>query len=102
MQPLLIDEDAVIRFKGNGIVNSLYRLCCDNLKFGMNEIVGHGGYTEEDLSQFAQLLGYSVDGYGELDYVSKKSIRKADKKADKLREIKSLAGSGMGVSKGNE
>jgi hypothetical protein len=34
--------------------------------------------------QLAQLIGYSVSGYGDLSYASRKSVRLADEIAEKL------------------
>jgi hypothetical protein len=39
-------------------------------------------FSREDREQFAQLIGYSVSGFGELSYCSKKSVQLADTIAD--------------------
>jgi hypothetical protein len=64
LQPL-VTVDGVLRFKENGLVQHLLK---------------HGGLTlndlaqldvpDEDRAQFAQLIGYSLSGFGELSYVS--------------------------------
>lgn len=59
------------RFKENKIVS----YCLDN-ETNMNELAMID-FTQEDREQFAQLIGYSVSGYGELDYVSDESYSKA-------------------------
>jgi hypothetical protein len=35
------------------------------------------GFSDEDQEHFAQLIGYSIGGYGELSYVSDESYRAA-------------------------
>lgn len=64
MQPIEIDDHGTARFKANKVVRHL---------------LVHGGislndlamveFTCEDQEQFAQLIGYSVGGFGELSYV---------------------------------
>lgn len=38
----------------------------------------------DEQQQFAQLIGYSVSGYGDLSYVTLTNIRKADRRAAKV------------------
>lgn len=64
-QPTYIDEREVQRFKPNNIVLHL-------LKYGgidLNQIA-RLDFPIEDRIQFAQLIGYSVSGWGTLSYVS--------------------------------
>lgn len=42
-------------------------------------------FSKEDREQFAQLIGYSVVGFGELDYVSNAAYEKALAAAKKLQ-----------------
>ena len=42
------------------------------------------GFPKEDQVQIAQLLGYSVSGFGYLSYVPKKLVRECDDIADKI------------------
>jgi len=65
MQPLYFDDYGTIRFKKNEIVEFLL----DNGEFDMNKLA-HIEFSDEDREQFAQLIGYSVGGFGELSYVS--------------------------------
>lgn len=85
MQPVWRDNDGVIRFKPNGIVQYL-------LDFGgidMNLIaIMHkrdGTFTDEEMSQFAQLIGYSVSGFGDLDYVTDEQYKAAEERAAALQ-----------------
>ena len=64
LQPVVMDEHGVIRFKPNKIVEHLLR----NGKINLNEIALLG-FDAEDLQQLAQLIGYSLDGYSDLSYV---------------------------------
>ena len=80
MQPLVIDDDGVIRFKENGIVSYLL----ENGGLDLHKLAIQGGFSKDDWTQFNQLVGYSVSGYGDLSSVSKKAVRKADRKAAKM------------------
>lgn len=68
IQPLYMDN-AVIRFKENGIVRKLVDKCRD-AGYSLNEIVCDPETTREDLVQLYQLIGYSLHGYGELQAVT--------------------------------
>lgn len=81
MQPILLAQDGMIRFKKNEIVSYLL----DNGGITLNDLIFHD-FTEDDRMQFAQLIGYSIGGYGELSYVSNKSYNKANREADKIRK----------------
>lgn len=41
-------------------------------------------FDEDDRQQFAQLIGYSVSGFGDLSYVPNEALAKADSEAAKL------------------
>jgi len=62
IQPIGEDEKGVLRFKRNSIVCHLLDThpSCD-----MNKIASLD-FTNDDRQQFAQLIGYSLYGYGEL------------------------------------
>ena len=65
IQPLYKDAQGVVRFKANHIV-------CHLLDFGgidMNKLALMD-FPREDREQFAQLIGYSHTGFGELPYTS--------------------------------
>jgi hypothetical protein len=88
MQPVLKDSSNVIRFKQNEIVRQLLELSKSH-GFGLNEI-GHGNFTLDDQMQFAQLIGYSVSGYGDLSYVDAVSCELADQLVKKLMNGQSI------------
>lgn len=41
-------------------------------------------FADEDREQFAQLIGYSVSGFGDLSYAQPKTVGAADEQAEKL------------------
>ena len=65
MQPIYLDEHGTARFKENGIV----RYLLDAGPFDMNQLAVLP-FSDEDREQFAQLIGYSLSGFGELHYTS--------------------------------
>lgn len=74
MQPIIMDKHGVARFKANQLV--LYLL--DHGGIDMNHLAVQK-FTDEDRDQFAQLIGYSVSGWGDLNYVSRTKCQKADR-----------------------
>jgi hypothetical protein len=81
MQRVKFDDKGVIRFQENRIIVDLFVQGILDL----NKIAMNPAYDADDRMQLAQLLGYSVSGYGDLSYTTSKSVRKADKRAEKLR-----------------
>jgi hypothetical protein len=81
MQPLCWD-DGVLRFLQNRIVRDLLDRATDAKIMDLNTIAidaqVHGKYTKEEQQQFAQLIGYSISGYGELtSYVTDAAWKRA-------------------------
>ncbi|HEY4358238.1 MAG TPA: hypothetical protein VGN16_21005 [Acidobacteriaceae bacterium] len=72
IQPLVRDKHRVLRFKKNAIVEFLL----DNGSFNMNHIAAMR-FSVEDREQFAQLIGYSLSGFGDLDYVRNSTYKRA-------------------------
>ena len=64
IQPLDKDPQGTLRFKANAIVSYLL----DNGGIDMNMLASKE-FSVEDREQFAQLIGYSLNGFGELSYV---------------------------------
>ncbi len=79
LQPLERDKQGVIRFKQNAIV----RYLLDAGPFDLNDLALMP-FTNDDREQFAQLIGYSVSGFGDLDYVRRDVVEEADKQAEAL------------------
>ena len=74
IQPLALDKNGTLRFKENAIV--VYLL--DNGGLNMNDLAVVS-FSQEDREQFAQLIGYSQCGFGDLSYVSDATYETADK-----------------------
>ncbi|MES2787657.1 MAG: DUF4406 domain-containing protein [Pseudomonadota bacterium] len=69
IQPLITDQHGVIRFKRNAIV--------DHLAEGKLNDLAVMDFAPEDLEQFAQLIGYSLSGWGNLSYVTDEAYQRA-------------------------
>lgn len=65
IQKTEVSADGVIRFRQNAIV----RYLLDSGRIDMNQIA-RADFSREDREQFAMLIGYSLGGFAELDYVS--------------------------------
>ena len=64
IQPLY-NSNGVFRFKSNKIVEMLL----DKGPFDMNSLADMD-FSRDDREQFAQLIGYSLNGFAELSYAS--------------------------------
>ncbi len=73
-QPTELDERGVLRFRRNAIICWL----CDTGRLNLNETRMLPGVSDEDHQQLAQLLGYSVSGYGDLSYVDDAAWERVD------------------------
>jgi hypothetical protein len=76
-QPLDVDEHGTLRFKSNAIVRHLL----DHGGIDLNALAVMD-FSQEDREQFAQLIGYSLSGFGELSYVSDETYDAARKSID--------------------
>jgi hypothetical protein len=63
MQPIARDQDGILRFKANAIILDLFAAG----PYDMDDLAKLP-FTLEDREQFAQLTGYSVDGFLDLPY----------------------------------
>jgi hypothetical protein len=79
MQPIYLDDKGTARFKENAIV----RYILDNGGIDLNQLA-FIDFSVEDREQFAQLIGYSVSGFGELGYVTDATYNKADTELNDL------------------
>ncbi|MBC8009196.1 MAG: hypothetical protein H7067_03770 [Burkholderiales bacterium] len=86
LQPIALDADGVARFKKNAIVNFLH----EKGGFDMNALA-RMEFSDDDRMQFAQLIGYSTSGFGELGYVPLHVADVADDVADRLGGRKTKA-----------
>ena len=79
MQPVVLDEEGVARFQDNPIVRYLVDWA-QAKGMGLNELMmlsQHTGWKRADWEQLAQLIGYSVGGFGELTYVRDATYERA-------------------------
>lgn len=67
IQPLVL-VNGVTRFKANKIVAHLLECCKKRIHADMNSIACKE-FTNDDRAQFAQLIGYSWSGAGDLSYM---------------------------------
>lgn len=74
IQPLELDASGVLRFKKNAVVCYLL----DNGGLDMNKLA-MVDFPNEDREQFAQLIGYSHSGSGDLGYMSDETYLAAAK-----------------------
>lgn len=80
MQPIWFDEQGTTRFKKNRIVDTLL---WTHPTVDMNTILS-GNFCIYDRNQFAQLVGYSVSGFGGLSFADAAIVEEADAIADQL------------------
>jgi len=87
-QPMHTDHQGEIRFRSNRIVRVLLERTRAH-GFTLNEIMdmaGCGAFSRDELRQLAQLLGYTLGGYLELDFVDDASKDRAERAAARLIE----------------
>lgn len=72
IQPLGLDGHGTLRFKANAIV----RFLLDDGPNDMNRLAIMQ-FSREDQVQFAQLIGYSLSGFGDLSYVDDEDYERA-------------------------
>lgn len=73
IQPLNKDSHGVMRFKENEIV----RYLLEAGPFDLNQLALMN-FSAEDHEQLAQLIGYSLSGFGDLSYVSDETYNAAE------------------------
>lgn len=77
IQPLALDTHGVLRFKPNKIVQFLLETARKS-NVDLNTIACMS-FTKEDHEQLAQLIGYSLGGFGDLSYVSDETYNAAER-----------------------
>lgn len=73
IQPIVTDSNGVLRFKENAIV----RYLLDQGGIDLNQLAILE-FSRDDRVQFAQLIGYSLSGFGMLSYVDDETYNAAD------------------------
>lgn len=86
IQPLETDEHGVLRFKANAIV----RYLLDHGGIDLNKIATID-FPADDREQFAQLIGYSLSGFGDLSYVSDETYAAAEAMSNDKDMVSSAA-----------
>jgi hypothetical protein len=81
-QPVII-KDGVHRFKENKIVRALLEAASLGEKLDLN-MIACMDFSQEDRVQLAQLIGYSVAGFGSLSYVGDDAWARASAEEDKM------------------
>ena len=79
MQDMHVDEHGTLRFKQNKIV----RYLLDAGPFDMNALAMMS-FDDDDRQQFAQLIGYSVSGFGDLSYANPETVAEADRLGEQV------------------
>jgi hypothetical protein len=82
MQPIVLDEHGTPRFLANPIV----RYLLDAGPYDLNHLAKLPNIPREFWEQFAQLIGYSVSGFGDLSYAKDETVQIADSLAIRLLE----------------
>ncbi len=80
MQPIVLAKDGVARFQANAIIQWMV----DSGKLDLNQIATMFQFDDDDRMQLAQLLGYSVSGFGDLSYADPAIVSQADEAAQKI------------------
>lgn len=75
MQPILMADDEIVRFKANKVVEKLYEYSLAH-GLGLNELIKMD-LPREDMVQFYQLIGYSVSRCCGLRLVSEEEAKAA-------------------------
>ena len=73
---------------GRFIPNKIVEKLLETSSLDMNEIACMD-FTNEDREQFAQLIGYSLNGYAELSYVSDESYETVIKMSEGKSDLQS-------------
>lgn len=85
MQPIVLDAQGTVRFQSNAIVRFLVDVA--GLK-GMDlNALAVMPFSIEDRNQLAQLIGYSVSGFGDLSYADPAIVAMAVTDANALLAV---------------
>jgi len=85
MQPIYLDESGSPRFQANGIIKRIVNEGMVSLSEINMWVHRYPGITQDDVDQFWQLIGYSLEGYSELagsDVISNDAADRAAKAAE--------------------
>ena len=88
-QPLYVDKDGILRFRPNILVRYLLDAAGQGQRIDMNALAILPGVSAEEHAHFAQLIGYSVSGWGDISFVNEgcsEWLEEVDAAADVLRK----------------
>ncbi len=83
MQPVVLDAHGIARFQRNAVVAYLV----ESGVIDMNKLAVLAyelGWSKHDRSQFAQLIGYSVEGFADLSYSVQQHVEAARRRVAEL------------------
>jgi len=83
-QPIGFDGGGTIRFKPNQIILWMLEMGRAGKKFDLCDIASNGDFSNEDLVQLYQLIGYSISGISALSFVSSEEVEACDAIVSKL------------------
>lgn len=86
MQSIVLDDSGTPRFRANKIVRFLIDWASSR-GIDMNALAVMP-FDADDRTQFAQLIGYSVSGFGDLSYADPTAVAHADQIAHDLTRRK--------------
>ena len=89
VQPVVVDSYKVYRFKENKIVKILLEAASEGRRLDLN-MIAMMDIPREDRVQFAQLIGYSVSGWGDLSYVSDEDYELAHNEIERMKKTNNL------------
>lgn len=90
VQPVYRDKIGTIRFHPNKIIQFLIDTHPDQQI--LNTLARMRMFDDDDRTQLAQLIGYSTNGFGELDYVSDETWDSVSDLVEELQENEAAQG----------
>ena len=79
VRPMILDEQGTLRFRENAIVCHLL----DDGPFTMNDLAV-GDYSIADREEFLMLIGYSVEGFSEISYVTDATFKRVSRRTERI------------------
>lgn len=95
-QPIVVDGHGVHRFQKNEVIDYIIRHAAELIdtrgvpgvvpgSIDLNKLtVATQHVPRDDWMQFAQLIGYSVSGFGDLSYADKTTVAAADRESARI------------------
>ena len=86
VQPVVKDDHGTYRFKENKLVRAFLEAARQGKHLDLNTVASMD-FSQEDRVQFAQLIGYSVSGWGDLSYVAESDWEAAQVEVRKTETV---------------